>query len=181
MDITLSGLIASMVVLAFIIGMLGLIVNITLSVLNEQKEYASFYSEVQTITSLIDNLLTQSVWNDDWLNTDKSPNPNEIDPNGRYISLAFFAPSGSGVVAREMELKFDKRPEDNKIVIKFDGKTIYTCSERIESITIALQTRQDNGVITDPKYLELKFTPRSQKLKRREFVVPLLTALSSAS
>lgn len=180
MDITLSGLIASMVVLAFIIGMLGLIVNITLSVLNEQKEYASFYSEMQTVTSLIDNLLTQSVWNDDWLNADKRPNPTEIDPNGRYISLAFFDPSGSGVTTTKKQLRFVSRPDGVEIV--FDGKTIYKSSQGIEDITISLQTkRAGTNEITDPKYLELKFTPRSQKLKRREFVVPLLTALSSAS
>ncbi|WP_448374570.1 hypothetical protein [Fervidobacterium sp.] len=177
MELTLSGLIASMIVMIFVIAMLGLIFNLVIKVLDERQEYASFYTEIQSITSLLDSILTQSVWNDEWITANGQINPLEIDANGRYINLKFFAPSGRSVVTVKKRLEF--LPATNGVIIRFDNKDLVRTSNKISDIKIILQTKdQHTNQIREPKFLQTIFYHRGGKLK---YTIPLLTALSSAS
>ncbi|MGC9772068.1 hypothetical protein [Fervidobacterium islandicum] len=184
MDLTLSGLIASMVVLVFIIAMLGLMINLTLNVLNENQEYTSFYAEVQSVTSVLDIILTQSIWNEDWIGTD---NKSGIDSNGKFVYLKFFQPQGTSIVTASKKLEFNKVEKEGKFEgfdIVFDGKTLLRTSERIVDIKIDIQTKTPTGEITNPKFLQITFTHKNHKdsstSRKWKYTVPLLTALSAA-
>jgi len=176
MELTLSGLIASMVIMVFVIAMLGLIFNLSLNVLNQQQEYAAFYAEVQSITDILDNILTQSVWNDEWVDAQGRPQAAEIDPDGRFVYLKFFSPLGMNVVAVKKKLEFVS--VGDSVIIRFDGKDLVRTS-KIKYISISLQTKEESsGAIKDPKFLEITFIHNNGKIK---YSVPLLTALSSSS
>ena len=177
MELTLSGLIASMIIMVFVIAMLGLIINLTINVLNEKQEYSSFYTEVQSIVSILDSILTQSVWNDEWISINGGINPSEIDANGKFVYLKFFYPSGSSVITTKKKLEFVNATDG--IIVKFDGKDLLKTSEKISNITITLQTLdKSTNKITDPKFLQITFSHRGGKIT---YTLPLLTTLSTAS
>lgn len=175
MELTLSGLIASMVIMVFVIAMLGLIFNLTLNVLNQQQEYAAFYAEVQSVTDILDNILTQSVWNDELVDAGR-PRTTEIDPDGKFVYLKFFSPVGMNVVTVKKKLEFVS--VGDSVIIRFDGKDLVRTS-KIKYVSISLQTKKEpSGLIIDPKFLEVTFIHNNGKIK---YSVPLLTALSSSS
>jgi len=176
MELTLSGLIASMVIMVFVIAMLGLIFNLTLNVLNQQQEYAAFYAEVQNITDILDSILTQSVWNDELVDAQGKPRTTEIDPDGKFVYLKFFSPVGMNVVTQTKKLEFVS--VGDSVIIRFDGKDLVRTS-KIKYVSISLQTKKEpSGLIIDPKFLEITFIHNNGKIK---YSVPLLTALSSSS
>lgn len=176
MELTLSGLIASMVVMVFVIAMLGLLFNLTLNVLNQQQEYAAFYAEVQSITDILDNILTQSVWNDELIDEQGKTRATEIDPNGKFVYLKFFSPVGMNVVTIKKKLEFVS--VGDSVIIRFDSKDLVKTS-KIKDISVSLETKDEtSGEIKDPKFLIITFTHNNGKIN---YSVPLLTALSSSS
>lgn len=170
MDLTLSGLIATMVVFVIIFAMLGLIFDITLRVLNQQKLYSEFYSEAQRITNIIDLLLSQSVWTD------------KISVNGNSLTLDFFVPSGSFVVKQSKVLKIE-----NSAII-FDGKKITDISNVVKEIKFTLlETENIIGNNTGRKYIKIEILssfeiPKTDKEKQPlSYSVPVMTALSEGN
>lgn len=155
MDLTLSGLIATMVVFVIILAMLGLIFDITLRVLNEQKLYSEFYYEAQRITDIVDLLLSQSVWTD------------RLTANGNSLTLDFFVPSGSSVVKQLKVLKIEN------LIITFDGKRVANVSNVIKNVTFTMENIQGK------KYVMMKIEPANSRYK--PYFVPVMTALSEGN
>lgn len=155
MDLTLSGLIATIIVFAIILAMLGLIFDITLRVLNEQKLYSEFYSEAQRITDIVDLLLSQSVWTD------------RLAANGSSLTLDFFIPSGSSVVKQLKVLQIQNS------AVTFDGKKISDISDVVKEVTFNLEN------INGKKYVMMKIEPANSKYK--PYLVPVMTALSEGN
>lgn len=155
MELTLTGLIATMAVFLIILAMLGLIFDITLRVLNQQKLYSEFYSEAQRITDMIDLLLCQSVWTD------------KLIANGNSITLDFFVPSGSSVIKQSKVLKIEN------LSIIFDGKKITDISDLVKDVYFTLEN------IEGKKYIMIKIEPMNSNYKT--YTVPVMTALSEAN
>lgn len=155
MDLTLSGLIATMIVFVIILAMLGLIFNITLRVLNEQKLYSEFYLEAQRITDIVDLLLAQSVWTD------------RLTANGNSLTLDFFVPSGSSVVKQLKVLRIENS------VVTFDGKKIADISGVVKAVTFTLKEIQGK------KYVMMEIEPVNSKYNT--YLVPVMTALSDGN
>ncbi|MGC8821079.1 MAG: hypothetical protein ACP5KD_04680 [Fervidobacterium sp.] len=155
MDLTIPGLIASMVVFVIIFGMLALIFDVTLRVLDQQRLYTEFYSEAQRLTNIIDMFLTNSVWT------------NEIAVSKNSITLDYFTPSQSTVIKQSKVLKVE-----NGALI-YDGKKITDISLVVKSVRFSLSQ------IGGKKYIILTIEPKFEKFK--VYTVPLLTALSEAS
>ncbi|WP_434223434.1 hypothetical protein [Fervidobacterium gondwanense] len=160
MDITLSGLISSLVVVVIVMAMLGLIFDITLRVLNERQEYTSFYSEIQYISDIIDNLFANSV-----------SKIEEQDVTTNSIQIPFYKPTQqyNDVVTQKKLLQFNTA---NKTLV-FDGKIIAKV-DKIGSIEFSA-TSTENSTI---KFVIIKFRHKNNKW---EYSLPMLSALSEAS
>lgn len=155
MDLTLSGLIATMIVFTIILGMLGLIFDITLRVLERQKLYSEFYLQAQRITDIVDLLLSQSVWTDN------------LSANGNSLTLDFFVPSGSSVVKQIKILRIENS------TITFDNKKVADVPNLIERVTFTIESIQGK------KYIMMRIEPKNSKY--RPYFVPVMSALSEGN
>lgn len=155
MDMSLSGLIAAMAVIVIVFAMISLIFDITLRVLNTQRVYSEFASEVQRLVSIVDFLLVQSVWS------------NTIDVRNNKIILDFFVPQGSSVVKQSKELKVE-----NGMVL-FDNKNVASYSPLISLVTFKLENIQGK------KFILMEIKPANPKF--RMYTVPLLTGLTESN
>ncbi|MCX7654848.1 MAG: hypothetical protein N2Z58_09275 [Fervidobacterium sp.] len=155
MDLSLSGLIAAMIVFTIIFAMLGLIFDITLRVLNQQKLYSEFSAEAQRIVHVVDLLLSQSVWTD------------RVSANGSSLTLDFFVPVGTSVVKQLKMLRI----ENSEIV--FDGKRIASISNLVRSVRFSLED------IRGKKYILMSIEPES--IRFRPYLIPIMTALSEGN
>ncbi|ABS60919.1 hypothetical protein [Fervidobacterium nodosum] len=161
MDLTLTGLIASLIVFVIIFGMLGLIFNATLNVLNQQKEYAEFYADVQNLTNTIDMFLSQSVWKTE-----------ELEATNNYLILPFFVPQQSSLsaVIEKKKLKI----ENGKLIFSdyndSNGKIIMNIPNTIGSARFA------KGIINSKKFIIMMVQPKNAKLQealKKQFQTPL--------
>uniref|UniRef100_A0A7C5U3E7 Uncharacterized protein n=1 Tax=Fervidobacterium nodosum TaxID=2424 RepID=A0A7C5U3E7_9BACT len=155
MDLTFSGLLTTIIIFTIIFAMLGLIFDITLRVLNEQKLYSEFYSEAQRITDIVDLLLSQSVWTD------------RLTASGNSLTLDFFVPSGSSVVKQLKVLRIENS------VVTFDGKKIADISDVVKAVTFTLEEIQGK------KYVMMKIEPVNSKYNT--YLVPVMTSLSEGN
>ncbi|KAF2962258.1 hypothetical protein [Fervidobacterium sp. 2310opik-2] len=150
MDLTLTGLIASLIVFVIIFGMLGLIFNATLNVLNQQKEYAEFYADVQNLTNTIDMFLSQSVWKTE-----------ELEATNNYLILPFFVPQQSSLsaVIEKKKLKI----ENGKLIFSdyndSNGKIIMNIPNTIGSARFA------KGTINLKKFIIMMVQPKNGNLQ----------------
>ncbi|MGQ9856997.1 MAG: hypothetical protein ACUVQF_09700 [Fervidobacterium sp.] len=160
MDITLSGLIASLAVVTIVMAMLGLIFDITLRVLNERQEYTSFHSEIQHISDIINNIFTNSV-----------SSIKEKDVSVYSIQIPSYKPTQQydDVVPEKKDLQFDTT---NKTLV-FDGKIIAKV-DKIDSIEFYATSTKNSTI----KFVIIKFRHKNNKW---EYSLPMLSALSEAS
>ncbi|MFN6991155.1 MAG: hypothetical protein ACK4MM_00390 [Fervidobacterium sp.] len=155
MDVSLTGLIAAMVVIVIVFAMISLIFDITLRVLNTQRVYSELASEVQRLVSVVDSLLIQSVWS------------NTISVKDNKIILDFFVPQGSSVVKQSKELKVE-----NGMVL-FDNKNAASYSSLIALVTFELENIQGK------KFILMEIKPANPRF--RIYTVPLLTGLTEGN
>lgn len=155
MNMNIPGLVATMIVMSIVFAMIGLIFNITLKTLNEQRIYSEFSLEVQRLVSTIDSLLVQSVWS------------NTISASNNRIVFDFFVPHGSSVIKQSKTLVIESG------TILFDGKKVGSVSSLISSVTFALENIQGK------KFILMSVKPSNPKFKT--YNVPLLTGLSESN
>ncbi|SHN68599.1 hypothetical protein SAMN02745226_01850 [Fervidobacterium gondwanense DSM 13020] len=146
-----------MVVVVVVMAMLGLIFDITLRVLNERQEYTSFYSEIQHISDIINNIFTNSV-----------SSIKAEDVSLHSIQVPSYRPTQqyNDVVTQRKVLQF--KPNNKTLV--FDGKTIAK-ADKIDSIEFEY-------VSSRVSFIMITFKHKNGKWR---YSLPMLSALSEAS
>ncbi|HPT59868.1 MAG TPA: hypothetical protein PLD16_08560, partial [Fervidobacterium sp.] len=111
MDLTIGGMIASLVVVTILFGMMGLIFNETFTVLQSNQKYLNFFTEAQTISNTLNQLLSQSVWT----TKDKI-----YDNTTNGFKIGYFDPTGGMPSVQYLKLEYDSSSRE----IRFGGKKV---------------------------------------------------------
>jgi len=162
MDLTLGGMIASLIVVTILFGMMGLIFNQTFTTLEVNQKYLEFFSEVQMISNTLNQVLSHSVWT--------TKDDMEIAGATNKFKIGYFVPNGSMPTVSNLVLEYDQTSRE----LKFNGKKVLELSQMISNIKFAVN---DTNIL---------MTIETDKIKDKEgknttYTVPLLTILSQSS
>lgn len=162
MDLTIGGMIASLVVVTILFGMMGLIFNETFTVLQNNQKYLNFFTEAQTISNTLNQLLSQGVWT----NGDDITIPNTT--NG--FKIPYFVPNGSMPTIGNLTLEYDSASRE----IRFGGKKVLGLSNMISNIKFEVN---DTNILMTIETDKIK----DSQGKNVKYTVPLLTILTESS
>ncbi len=122
MDLTIGGMIASLLVVTILFGMMGLIFNETFTVLQSNQKYLNFFTEAQMISNTLNQLLSQGVW------TTKA-NMLIAGATNKF-QIGYFVPNGSMPTIGNVILEYDSASHE----IRFNGKKVLGLSNMISNI-----------------------------------------------
>ena len=163
MDLTIGGMIASLIVVTILFGMMGLIFNQTFTTLEINQRYLDFFSEVQMISNTLNQLLSQSVWT----KKDDMVIPNTT--NG--FMIGYFDPTGGGMpTVIPLTLEYDSSSRE----IRFGGKKVLGLSNMISNIKFEVN---DTNILMTIETDKIK----DSQGKNVKYTVPLLTILTESS
>jgi len=157
-DLTIGGMIASLVVVTILFGMMGLIFNETFTVLQSNQKYLSFFTEAQMISNTLNQLLSQGVWITEELKKGDTPNGFE---------LPYFDPTGGMPTVISLKLEYDSSSRE----IRFGGKKVLGLSDMISNIKFEVN---DTYILMTIETDKIK----DSQGKNATYTVPLLTILS---
>ncbi|HCI28999.1 MAG TPA: hypothetical protein DE117_02285 [Fervidobacterium sp.] len=162
MDLTIGGMIASLVVVTILFGMMGLIFNETFTALESNKKYLDFFTEAQMVSSTLNQLLSQSVWT----TKDKILIPNTTSG----FKIGYFDPSGGMPTVQDLTLEYDSASRE----IRFGGKKVLGLSNMISNIKFEVN---DTNILMTIETDKIK----DSQGKNVKYTVPLLTILTESS
>ncbi len=163
MDLTIGGMIASLVVVTILFGMMGLIFNETFTVLQSNQKYLNFFTEAQMISITLNQLLSQSVWT----KKDDMVIPNTT--NG--FMIGYFDPTGGGMpTVIPLTLEYDSSSRE----IRFGGKKVLGLSNMISNIKFEVS---DTNILMTVETDKIK----DKQGKNTTYTVPLITILAQSS
>lgn len=159
MDLTIGGMIASLVVVTILFGMMGLIFNETFTVLQSNQKYLNFFTEVQTISNTLNQLLSQGVW---------TTKDDIYDNATNRFKIGYFDPTGGGMpTVIPLTLEYDSSSRE----IRFGGKKVLGLSNMISNIKFEVNDKYILMTIETDKI-------KDSQGKNVKYTVPLLTILS---
>ena len=161
MDLTIGGMIASLVVVTILFGMMGLIFNETFTVLQSNQKYLNFFTEAQTISNTLNQLLSQSVWT----TKDKI-----YDNTTNGFKIGYFDPTGGMPSVQYLKLEYDSSSRE----IRFGGKKVLGLSNMISNIKFEVNDKYILMTIETDKI-------KDSQGKNATYTVPLLTILTESS
>ena len=159
MDLTIGGMIASLLVVTILFGMMGLIFNETFTVLQSNQKYLNFFTEAQMISNTLNQLLSQGVW------TTKANMLIAGATNG--FKLPYFDPTGGMPSVQYLTLEYDSSSRE----IRFGGKKVLGLSNMISNIKFEVS---DTNILMTIETDKIK----DSQGKNVKYTVPLLTILS---
>jgi len=162
MDLTIGGMIASLIVVTILFGMMGLIFNQTFTTLEINQRYLDFFSEVQMISNNLNQLLSQSVWT--------TKDDMAIPGVTNKFKIGYFVPNGSMPTVSSLVLEYDQTSR----VLKFNGKKVLELSQMISNIKFEVS---DTNILMTVETDKIK----DKQGKNTTYTVPLLTILTQSS
>jgi len=160
-DLTIGGMIASLVVVTILFGMMGLIFNETFTVLQSNQKYLNFFTEAQTISNTLNQLLSQGVWKTQEAMKGETPN---------NFKLPYTAPKDGMPTVKYSTVEYDPTSRE----IKLEGKKVLGLSNMISNIKFEVNDKYILMTIETDKI-------KDSQGKNVKYTVPLLTILTESS